>query len=309
MEKAENKTAPAYFCLAIAVLLGVVGVLIARSSHVDIPLVGLSFWRWFVAALLLFPFVRKDLLVSHHKVLSHWKLFVLQGLFIVGGGTLMFYALNYTPAINVSVINTTQPVLTTLIAVIFLHQKLSAAQTVGVLLAVLGMGVIVTQADLEILFGLQFNMGDLLVVCAMICFSIYAVNIAKVPKEINDLTKLFVIVFCGSLTIFPFYVAESIYDQPFPITFSSVINVLVLAVFVSISSVGLWTYGNSIVGPSRAAIFVNLTPIYGIGLAVLFLNEKFYGYHLLGALLICSGIVAVVGVGQFARKSNHGLPE
>jgi drug/metabolite transporter (DMT)-like permease len=54
-------------------------------------------------------------------------------------------------------------------------------------------------------------------------------------------------------------------------------------------------------------MFINLIPLFGAMLAVTFLGEKIFLYHLIGALLICLGIWLVVG--NLNRHSRHQLPE
>ena len=58
----------------------------------------------------------------------------------------------------------------------------------------------------------------------------------------------------------------------------------------SIASYYLWHYGIEKIGASKTAQFTHLMPIFGIGLASVFLNESLETYHLLGAILIAFGI-------------------
>jgi len=41
-------------------------------------------------------------------------------------------------------------------------------------------------------------------------------------------------------------------------------------------------------------VFVNLLPIYGSIMAILFLGEELFLYHVFGAALVCAGIFMVV---------------
>ena len=50
---------PAYVLLFATTFLWAVGVVIARGVHEEIPLIGLSFWRWFTACFVLIPFMWK----------------------------------------------------------------------------------------------------------------------------------------------------------------------------------------------------------------------------------------------------------
>lgn len=56
----------------------------------------------------------------------------------------------------------------------------------------------------------------------------------------------------------------------------------------------MWNTGNLIVGPGRAAMFINLIPVFGAGLAVAFLGESVFLYHATGAVLIGLGIWLLV---------------
>ena len=88
--------------------------------------------------------------------------------------------------------------------------------------------------------------------------------------------------------------AESFYVKPvsFNLKFTGII--MILALLVSILSISMWNTANAVVGPGRAAIFVNLMPVYGSVLAIVFLGEKLYLYHVAGAVLVCTGIFLVV---------------
>ena len=56
-EKKHTISIPvAYGLLAVTVLTWSIGIVIARGVHQEIPPIGLSFWRWFVAATILIPF-------------------------------------------------------------------------------------------------------------------------------------------------------------------------------------------------------------------------------------------------------------
>ena len=56
----------------------------------------------------------------------------------------------------------------------------------------------------------------------------------------------------------------------------------------------MWNTGNAVVGHNRAAIFVNLMPVYSAILAIYFLDERLYFFHVIGALFVCAGIFMVV---------------
>ena len=71
-------------------------------------------------------------------------------------------------------------------------------------------------------------------------------------------------------------------------------SAVTLAILVSILSLALWNKGNAIIGHNRASIFVNLFPVYSAILAFIFLGERVFLYHIIGAGFVCAGIFMVV---------------
>ena len=284
----------AYFLIIITVFLWSVGVVIARSVHEQIPLIGLSFWRWLLAAFLLLPFVAKDLIQKADIVRGNIRILVTQGIFIVGSGALLFYALNYTTVINATLLNATQPVITVTLAWLILHERLRPLQLAGIFSAVLGVFIMIARADWHTVMNLEFNKGDLLVILAIIGYALYAINIRKLPKGIGTFSALTVILFAGSIFLLPFYIAETILVKPLSFDLLTLAIIFILAIVVSILAMSMWNYSNHIVGPGRAAVFVNLLPVYGAVLAITFLGEELFFYHLVGAVLVCAGIFLVI---------------
>ena len=284
----------AYVLLATTVLFWAIGIVIARGVRDELPLIGLSFWRWFAATLILTPLVYTDLKDKIDIVRENLRLLILQGCLMIGGGTLLFYAMNYTAAINGTIVNATQPVVTVVFAWIILGHRLNTSQIVGVVSAFVGIGMMISKADWNNLASLSFNVGDILIIIAIMCYALYAINVRKMPKAISPFTALSVILMAGSTLVFPFYIYESITVKAFPFSLFAMTVVLILALMISIVSLVMWNIAIGVVGPGRAGMFVNLIPVYGTILAITFLGENLYIYHVIGAALVCLGIFLVL---------------
>ena len=141
---------------------------------------------------------------------------------------------------------------------------------------------------------LRLNPGDIVVLLATASYGLYAVQIRKLPPEVGLFTGLCVIMVVGSIALLPFYVVETVYFKPVPFDLKTVVVILVLGISQSLVSVAMWNAGNRAVGPGRASMFVALFPVFGAMLAIAFLGEQLYMYHLLGALFVCGGIFMVV---------------
>ena len=269
-------------------------MVVARGIYEEVPLIGLSFWRWFVASLIILPFVWRELVEKRDVVRRHFRILATQGILIVGSGAVLFVALMHTTAINASLVNTAQPVFTVFLAWIVIGDRINRIQMLGIAAGLIGVAIMIVKADFQVLLNFEFNIGDLLVVVAIVGYASYAINIRKLPHELGTFTSLCVILFTGSICLLPFYFYEAVYIKPLPFSGYVVFLVIILSLGVSIASMAMWNMGNRVIGPSRAAVFVNLLPIYGSIMAILFLDEKLYLYHFFGAALVCAGIFMVV---------------
>ena len=284
----------AHILLTLTALCLAGNYVIARSVHGEIPPVGLSFWRWAIGALFLAPFVMLKVGELGAAFRVNVNVFALLGSMVVGSTTILFIALNFTTALNVSLINAVQPVLTVLLAVVFLKDRVTKVRILGIFSALLGVVIMLSMGDWAVLTNLQFNVGDLLALAAIFGLASYALNLRKLPKELSVVESLFGITVAGSLMLLPFYIVESMFYATVPVSTSTVIVVVELALLVSVFGNLMWNLGNKIIGPSRAAIFINLIPLFGAILAVAFLGEKIFIYHLVGALMICLGVWLVM---------------
>ena len=221
---------------------------------------------------------------------QHAGVLLLLGAMLVGSTTLILVALNSTTAITVSVINAVQPCLTVLFAWIFLHEALSGKQVLGVVAACAGVLIMLTEGRWATLVGFELSSGGLIALLAMCGFSAYAVSLFRLPQGLSFAESLFGIIVMGSLALLPFYLIESFFVATVPLSMKALGVVITLALLVSVLGMLMWNYGNRRIGPARAAVFINLIPVFGVMLATTFLGEVVRGFHVAGAACIVTGI-------------------
>jgi len=290
----------AYVILTVGAFLLSTNPVIVRAVIDVVPPIGLAFWRWLLAAVMLLPFIATRLSTTAPVMWRSRGPLCLLGALMIGSTTIILFALQSTTAINVSVVNATQPTLTVLFAWIAFRDRLTPLQIAGIVSAFVGVLIIVSRAEWSRLFSLDMNIGDVLAVIAMGGFAIYALNIRKIPAALNAADALFAIIVYGCALLLPFYVAETVMLKAVPITGASVAAILSLALFVSCLAMLTWNTGNRLIGPAKASIFMNLIPVFGAALAIVFLGEQLFPFHVAGGALICLGIVLVVG--QFGAR-------
>ena len=267
---------------------------VGRGVHTEVPPVGLSFWRWLAGAFILFPFVYPRLKANAPYILEHIRpLFLLGGIMIASTTTLLI-GLNFTTAINASVINAIQPVSTVLLAVLVLHDRLRLSQACGVALGLIGVTAMITRMDLAALLRLQFNEGDILILLGSIGYSFYAINLRKLPEILSPSEAVFMIIVTGSIIVFPFYVIETFAYKPVPFSATAFYAIATMSLFSTVLGTLMWNRGNQLIGPSRAGMFINLIPVFAAVMAILFLGERLHLYHVICAALIGAGIYLVL---------------
>ena len=82
----------------------------------------------------------------------------------------VYVSLQYTQVINASLFNTAIPAAIILSCFIFKIEKTNLYQLLGLLISVLGILVIITKFNLNILLNLDFNIGDIWMIGAVICW-------------------------------------------------------------------------------------------------------------------------------------------
>src|SRR5882762_702286 len=172
----------AYLVLALASLCWSGNHIMGRAIAGHVPPVALATLRWLLAAAVLWPFVR-------HQVARDWPLVRKQPgpivfLALLGGalfGTLQFVGLQYTSALNVSVMNSLTPVLIMMAGALMFGDRMGRLQLVGIGVSLAGVFVIITRLDVSVVSGLAFNRGDLIILLNQGLWAVYAVCLRLRP--------------------------------------------------------------------------------------------------------------------------------
>ena len=202
----------------------------------------------------------------------------------------MFVGLQFTTAINGSLINSAEPVAIVAAAWMIFRDRLAVIQWLGVLISLAGVFYLVGRGSLDVLLNLELNIGDILVLISIVCWAVYAVLMRRVPPELDRLNFLFAILVSGAIAVLPFWILENLYYLPTPITWTTAGVTGGLAVFASILGLLWWNRAVEGLGASRAGLLLHLIPVYTVILAVWLLDEEPFIFHAVGIGLIGIGI-------------------
>lgn len=265
---------------------------VARAVLGEVPPLGLSFWRWMVAWLILFPFACRPMWHRRHLLADHWLLLLLLALSgVTLFNSLVYLGLQSTTAINASLMQSVNPVFIILLSMLLLGHRPHAMQWLGVLVSMAGAVVILMRGDVALLRSLEFATGDLLVLLAVFLWGVYTVLLRKLPDGLRGMPLLGFTVTLGTLFILPFYVYETWNGRPMVVTPASVASVLYVAIFPSVLAYFFWNHATDRIGPERTGQFSHLIPVFGALIAILVLGESLQFYHFAGILLVGAGLL------------------
>ena len=266
-----------------------------------IPPLMIAIVRYFIVIWTFFLLLRwREGTINFSVVTKHWKPLFLMGLTSVTIYQIGFlYGESYTAASDASLIVATNPIWVFILSGLFLGEGFGWKKAVGVLLAFLGVLFVVGFSPNENVPD-RF-LGDLFILFAALGYSAYTIiyrNYMNGLAPSDKPTSLFVITWVSffgflittpiSLVINPEYLNPLQYLQIPDRIWLGVIYLSFL------STVGAyWFYLEAVkrLNASRAAIFINLVPVWGVSFSVLFIGELLDPVvHISAFLLISSGI-------------------
>lgn len=287
---AERSFGNAYLLLILTMLFWAGNSVVARGSHELVPPLALAWLRWTFATGIILPFAWPHLKRDLPIIRAHWPILTLLG--TLGAGTfvsLYYIGLSKTTAINGLIINSAVPILIPIAVFVIFRETLTRIQAAGILLSFMGVLLVLTKGDPALLTTLQLNEGDLWVLTAMIVWAIYTALLRKQP----GIHWLSFAAFCfavASIVNFPLFVGEIQAGKHIQPTLHAILAIAYVSTFPSIVAQIFYIRGVELIGGSRAGIFMHLIPFFGTILAIIFLGERLYMYHLGGFALILTGV-------------------
>ncbi|OYW36305.1 MAG: EamA family transporter, partial [Azorhizobium sp. 12-66-6] len=141
-----------YLLLSITALLWACNMVLGRFVAGHIPPITLACLRWAGATLILLPFSYRQVLGDWPLVRRNWLfLMVLSACGIACYNAMSYYGLQYTQALNGLLVQSSSPLLIALWSLLLFRDRLSKGQIAGIIISLLGVVVIVSRGDIDVL--------------------------------------------------------------------------------------------------------------------------------------------------------------
>ena len=288
-------TASTALLLTVPPLLWAGNAIVGRLVRDAVPPMTLNLLRWCLALLILLPLGRA-LLRPGSGLWQDWRRYSMLGLFGVGlYNSLQYLALQSSTPINVTLVAAGMPVWMLLVGALFFKMPVKRKQVAGAVLSIAGVVLVLSRGEWRQLVALRLVPGDLYMILATIVWSFYSWMLMQ-PKDRPAIRADWA----------AFLLAQVIYGAlwsgvlagvewstgPRHIEWSwTVIAVLVyVAAGPAVTAFRCWGAGVQRAGPTVAAFFSNLTPLFAALMSSAFLGEPPHLYHLAAFALIVGGI-------------------
>jgi drug/metabolite transporter (DMT)-like permease len=284
--------------MVFATILFAGAFIAGKLGSADFSPVMLTFLRIGLATVILFPIMllseKENWKPNRHEFLLAIKLGIIGMIFY---HLFFFTALKYTTVTNASVINATMPIITAMLAFIFLKEQISALKILYIFIAFTGVILTITQWNLKSLVELTFNKGDLIMLCGTLSWAIYGIIIKREIQNTSALKMTAFTLLACTLIISPFAISEMRTTNLLSMPLSSYYSIIYMAIFPTV--IGYTIQQNTIkkLGASTASLFINLVPIFSIVLSVIILKEPILPLNYI------SGGMIIFSVYRFAKTS------
>ncbi|WP_113626550.1 DMT family transporter [Pectobacterium peruviense] len=272
----------------IAVLIWSVNVIVNKLSATVIDPAAISFYRWLLAFLVMTPFMLPGL--RHHATAirqNAGKLLVLGLLGMVLYQSLAYYAAHTISAVMMGIMGSLVPLLTVLLSIPLLRVAPTLGVLLGSLLSLAGIVWLISGGHPEQILAQGIGPGEFMMFCAALSYAIYGVLTKRWSIPLPNWVSLYVQIAFGVIALIPnFLLTDNVQlnGENLPLVVFAGIMASIIAPF-------LWIQGVMRLGASKAAIFMNLTPIFTAMIAIGLLHEPLHHYHLVGGGITLLGVI------------------
>ncbi|HIF5591925.1 TPA: DMT family transporter [Vibrio parahaemolyticus] len=248
----------------------------------------MSFYRWFVAMVLLTPFCLPAVIKQRHVIRPYLtKLAFLALLGMVLNQSLGYYAGLTTTASNMALITSLVPLISVFLSVPLLGKSVSMLSIVGGVISLSGLAFMLGHGDVTYFLHQDMTQGDSLMLLAALVYAAYCVLLKRWKMPFNSLTLVYMQGFFSVIMLTPLWLSS---EQLLP-SQEALPLIAYAGIAASIFAPLMWVKAIDLIGADSSAMFMNLMPVVSVALASTLLGEEIHVYHIIGGLMVISGVI------------------
>lgn len=258
----------------------------------QVPPVSSSFLRFFIAAiaLVLILFVNRSLPPLPPQ--QYWPKILLLGFTGVFSYNILFFTgLEQISAGRAALIIATTPLIITLVSSLVYREKLTFIKIAGIFLSLVGALFVISNGDLNLLFSGGFGQGELAIIGCVLSWTAYTIFGRSVLVGMSPLSSVLYSTVAGAAMLLLPAILEGLPGLLHEISLASWGALAFLGIFGTALGFTWYYRGINTIGASRAGIFINMVPVFGLLLSWLILGETFKPSVITGGLLVLAGVI------------------
>jgi len=225
---------------------------------------------------------------------------------ILGFNYFLFSGLHIITASRASIIIALNPSLISLFSALLFKEKFTKLKFMGIILSFIGAIIVISKGNLGMIFHGNIGKGELLILGCVVSWASFALIGKIAMKDFPPIVIITHACLIGTFIIAIPAVLEGELQNFLQYNYNIWISVFVMGFLGSVLAF-IWYYeGIEKIGPSRTAVFNNLSPAFTALLAVFILHEKITLPFVLGAILILIGIYMTNNQGKKGKIAIEG---
>ena len=284
----ESKVFSSVALMAVALIWG--GAFLSMKGTLErLDVNSFLAWRFLIATLLLI-LIRPSVLKKIN--LPFFKKGVILGLFLSSGYIFQSFGLTLTTVSNTGFITGLYVVLTPLIAAVVLRKNITLVEWFAVFIATIGLALLS-------LNGLQFGLGEFLVLVSALLFAFHIVGLGEWSKGLD--AYALTVLQLGTCAVVTFFAS---FKSGFKAPPDSGVwwSIIYTAVFATALAFIIQTWAQSFIAPSTVGVILAAEVVFAAGLGIWFLNEPVTLRIALGGLLVLASMYLIILLDQ--RKES-----
>lgn len=209
---------------------------------------------------------------------------------IFGFNALLFIALQMTTATNASLITASAPMAVAILSVPLLRDRATPAQAIGIIVSFVGVVYLVAQGSLDNLLRMRFNLGDLLVIGAVLSFAVFNITGKRMVGAFSPAATMAWSFSAGVILLALTAPLEPGWQSLDRLSLTGILAIVYMAAVGTVANYVLWYAAMARVSATTASIFSNVIPLSTFVWASILLGERLTLYVLVSACVVLLGV-------------------
>ncbi|EKD37880.1 MAG: hypothetical protein ACD_75C00958G0003 [uncultured bacterium] len=280
-----------YFSLVLTMLLWGGTFIAGRLLAATMEPASSAFLRFLIASIAMVAITR---MVDGRLTLPRravWLPLILLGMTgVFAYNVFFFYGLQHISAGRASLIVAGTPLVITILAALFLHERLTRLKIAGVIISLAGAVTVISNGHPASLLAGNFGRGEQALLGCVLSWSAYSLIGRSVLKSLSPLSAVCYSSIIGTVLLAYPAAQAGLFGRLTGISLADWTSLAYLGIGGTAVGFSLYYRGIKKIGATRAGIFINLVPVFSLLLARLILGESIKPIVLAGGILVLAGV-------------------